>query len=85
MRSEELSIVDETVGPGLGPEETWHSELGYRRRDRPAEIGKTLERQEACLRTGHRFWVGGGGPARPSVLRVLGRLLLLAETPEAHF
>lgn len=61
MRSEELSIVDETIGPGLGPEETWHSELGYRRRDRPAEIGKTLERQEACLRTGHCFRGGGGG------------------------
>lgn len=27
----------------------------------------------------------GGGSAEPSVLRVLGRLFLLAKTPEAHF
>lgn len=53
--------MGETVGPGLGPEETWRSELGYRRSNRPAEIGKTLERQEAYLRTEHRFQGGGRG------------------------
>lgn len=47
MESGELPPVDETVGPGLDPEETWRSEVGQE--EQQAEIGKTLERQELHL------------------------------------